>query len=192
LAVQAVRQTMAAAYSAVATSHFPNRAAAPKLDGLVLRINRRAMAPPQLCKHIRPGSYPFQTELVIDEHLGLAEAVVRCRECRLAYLLEMVDWSGHSRAYRVSCLAPEHAEHLVRTLTRGSCDIRRAGAEIQHLQTSSRLARQLLVVDMRGPVIEALVPLSDAVSIPTQGWRQLPCDGSWIAHARSYTQMANG
>ena len=154
-----------------------------------------------ICEHIAPGAYPFIVELAIDDHLGLTDGIVRCRDCQRVYLLEMLDWLGNNRVFRISLLADDHAQRLIRDLTRGSCDVRRAGAEVQHLKTASAFARCLILIDSSGPQIAHIAPLPLAPPLPSASWRELPCDGSWVNYlqrhqapgpGRSNTAIENG
>ena len=146
----------------------------------------------ELCEHIGAGGYPFRVDLVMDDHLGLTDGLVSCRHCQRPYLLEMLDWADNDRLYRISPLGDDHAQRLIRDLQRGSCDVQRAGAEVQHLKTASAFAPYLLLVDMGGPRIERVVPLPPeaalpGASLPSASWRELPCDGTWVNYARSST-----
>lgn len=123
----------------------------------------------------------FDTLLVLDEHMGPADVLLRCRRCARHFLFEMIDLHKTARVYRVAAVDGEHATKMVRTLTRGSCDIRRAGAEVHNLQTNSTLLP--MVVTMHNNRITHVNTLPDTRDIPKQSWRQLPCDGSWVALA---------
>lgn len=138
------------------------------------------MTATDLCEHVRAGQWPFQAELVLDEHLGITDALMRCRDCGRFYLLEMLDWRDRHRVMRVAPMDGAAAQRLIRDLTRGSCDVNRAGAEVQHVRTATPFSRVLLLVDMAGPVIEAARPAPEGRRIPGAGWRELPCDGSWV------------
>jgi hypothetical protein len=145
-----------------------------------------------LCDHVFPGGWPFVVELTLDEQFGPTDALVTCRHCRRPYLLEMLDWLGDQQVMRVSVLEPDAAARVIRDLTRGSCDARRAGAEIHHLQTQSAFSPWLLLIDTRKSTLDAVVPLPPDTPVPTVSWRELPCDGRWVSYARSKTSMTNG
>jgi hypothetical protein len=145
----------------------------------------------QPCEHVRAGQWPFQVELVLDEHLGPAEALMKCRRCGRFYLLEMLDWRGTLRVMRIAALDATQAERLIRDLTRGSCDINRAGAEVQHMRTLAPWTRRLLLVDNAGPVIDAVADVPADVRIPSGSWRGLPCDGTWVDYLRSNSEIVN-
>jgi hypothetical protein len=145
-----------------------------------------------LCEHVRAGTWPFQVDLTLDEHQGITDALVSCRACGRPYLIEMLDWQGDQRVMRVSVLEPERAAGVLRDLTRGSCDIGRAGAEIHHLQTQSTFSPWLLLIHASRMVIDGVVPRPPERRLPGGNWRELPCDGSWVDYARSYTSMTNG
>ena len=119
----------------------------------------------------------------MDDHLGLTDAVVHCESCQQAYLLEMLDWADSERAFRVSRLVDDHARRLLRDLQRGSCDIQRAGAQVQHLKTASVFAPCVILVDTSRPQITNVAKVATATDLPGGGWRDLPCDGTWIRYA---------
>ncbi len=135
---------------------------------------------PPLCDHVQPDTWPFDVELVIDEQIGFTDALVACRTCGTAYLLEMLDWRLRQRLMRVSTVESSRVAGLLRNLGRGSCDLKRAGAEVQQLQAGATFSPWLLLLDATAMRIEAIVPVPADRKLPTDGWRALPCDGSWI------------
>ncbi len=137
-----------------------------------------------LCPHLQPGPCPWETELVIDDHLGPTESLVACRVCGRAYLLEMLDWSGTLRLFRVRAPAPDAVALLTRDLRRGSCDLRRAGEEIRHVSLTSDRVAELLLYDTSTTVLLERIALDSAADVPWAGWRELPCDSTWIARLR--------
>ncbi|MFP6815998.1 MAG: hypothetical protein VB949_10080 [Pseudomonadales bacterium] len=139
-----------------------------------------------ICAHLTTGTYPFQVDLVLDDHLGFTDAVVSCRHCRQAYLLEMLDWANHDRLFRICVLNGDHAQRLIRDLTRGSCDLQRAGAEVQQMKTANSFSAWLVLVDTVGPRISAVARLPAERDLPGTSWRELPCDGSWVNYARKF------
>ena len=145
-----------------------------------------------LCEHIATGSYPFQVQLVMDDHLGLTDGVVHCRACERVYLLEMLDWTAAERVFRISSLADAHATRLIRDLTRGSCDVQRAGAQVQHMKTAATFAPWLIRIDPKGPRILGVVPLPPGRRLPGASWRELPCDGSWVKLAGDHPGAGPG
>ncbi|MDA1076800.1 MAG: hypothetical protein O3A63_18910 [Proteobacteria bacterium] len=135
------------------------------------------------CAHLHPGPNPLNADLIIDQHLGPADYVAACRHCGQPYLLEMIDLSGPLRAYRFAVLDEEHARRFLHNMSKGSCDLNRAGAEVMNLATLNPFAKQVLITDVVAGVIVALQPMDH---IPMQSWRELACDGSWCkAHAAS-------
>lgn len=142
-----------------------------------------------LCEHLRPGSWPLHTELVLDDHLGFTDALLSCRHCGRVYLLEMLDWRHRQRVMRVSVIDPDQAAQLIRDLTRGSCDVARAGAELHHARNRAAFLPWLLLVDTRGPRLAGLAQLPPDTRLPGASWRELPCDGHWVDYARSNTEM---
>jgi hypothetical protein len=143
------------------------------------------------CEHLEAGAWPLRVELVLDDSMGFTDALVRCRVCDRAYLLEMLDADAGTRLMRVAPVDPEVAAGTLHDLGRGSCDLTRAGAQVHQLQTASVFSRVLLWIDPKVPVILARVPVPGDHPLPAAGWRLLPCDGSWIDYARSYTSTSN-
>jgi len=152
---------------------------------------KRPMSSGEVCEHVHPGQWPFQVELVLDDHLGFTEALVRCRHCGATSLLRMLDWRGPLRVMRMAPMTSDHGDRLIRDLTRGSCDVNRAGAELQHVRLTP-LSRVLILIDTRGPRIEARADAPAGVTIPGAAWRDLPCNGEWVDYVRSNTEMVNG
>jgi hypothetical protein len=146
---------------------------------------------PTTCPHLRSGTWPLRWTLVLDDQLGPADGLASCRECGAAYLLEMLDWRGSERLLRLAVLRADVADRLLHDLERGSCDAGRAAAELSHVRSLARTVPWLLLVDTSGPRIVALVPAPADRTVPTAGWRELPCDGAWIDYARSYVEMVN-
>jgi len=144
------------------------------------------------CAHLRAGAWPLAIRLVLDDHLGPTDYLASCTGCGRTYLLEMLDWRDPLRLLRLAVLPADHAAGLIRDLERGSCDLGRAGAEIEHARSIAAVLPWLLLVDVRGPQIEAVVPAPPDRRVPGAGWRELPCDGSWVDYARSYVEMENG
>jgi hypothetical protein len=144
------------------------------------------------CAHLQPGTWPFRIVLTLDEQLGFTDALVRCRTCERPYLLEMLDWDASTRLMRLAPVDPDVAAGTLHDLGRGSCDLQRAGAQVHQLRSASVFSRWLLWVDLHQPTILARVPVPPDRPLPAAGWRSLPCDGSWVAYARSYSSMSNG
>ena len=140
---------------------------------------------PPLCDHVQPDGWPFEVELVIDEQMGFTDALVACRTCGSPYLLEMLDWRDRLRLMRVSTVESSRAAGLLHNLGRGSCDVGRAGAELQQLQTSTTFSPWLLLMDAGAMRITALVPVPEMPHLPAASWRALPCDGSWVRYAEA-------
>lgn len=139
-----------------------------------------AQSHPPLCDHVQPDTWPFEVELVIDEQVGFTDALVACRTCGTAYLLELLDWRGRQRLMRISTVDSARVAGLLHNLGRGSCDLKRAGAEVQQLQTSATFAPWLLLMDSIAMRIESILPVPADRRLPTASWRELPCDGGWF------------
>jgi len=137
------------------------------------------------CAHLIPGAYPFETVLVLDDHMGPTDWLIRCHGCGAAYLLEMLDWEGARRLYRLRAPEPVAVAGLIRDLERGSCDLNRARAQAQHFTLTSQALPALVLLDLSATRIVSVIDLAgndmaDNAAIPTTGWRELPCDGEWI------------
>jgi hypothetical protein len=128
---------------------------------------------------MKPGRYPFATVLVLDDHLGPTDWLVRCSSCGSVHLLEMLDWDGPRRLYRMRAPAPEAVAGLLKDLERGSCDLNRAGAEAQHFSLTSERLPHLVLLDLRASTVVEMIDVTGS-QIPGASWRELPCDGSWI------------
>lgn len=130
------------------------------------------------CAHLTTDTtapYPFDVEMVLDEQVGITDAIIRCRVCHQAYLIEMLDWSGPhqvQRTYRTSLLDDDVIDRYKRDRNRGSCDINRAGAEWQAVQNESRLTDLELTLDTRTATLLAGRRLPAATDIPMAHWRQ--------------------
>jgi hypothetical protein len=130
------------------------------------------------CAHLTTDTavpYPFDVEMVLDEQVGITDAIIRCRVCGQAYLIEMLDWSGPhrvQRTYRTSLLDDDVIDRYKRDRNRGSCDINRAGAEWQAVQNESRLTDLELTLDTRTATLLKGRRLAAATDIPMAHWRQ--------------------
>ncbi len=133
-----------------------------------------------LCAHWIPGRMPFHTELVLDEHLGITDALVRCRTCNTPVLLQLCDWRDNRRLYRMSCLDPAHAARLLKDLANGSCDLSRAGDEVRHVAQITPFEPIFAELDLIEHLLVGLRRVNTAATLPTESWRDLPCDGRWF------------
>ncbi len=118
--------------------------------------------------------------MVLDDHLGPTESLIRCRQCNAPYLLEMLDWQGGRRLYRVRAPEREAADALEHNLARGSCDLNRAAAELFQFSLAATPQPVLVLLNLEAGSLERLIDVDAASSIPSAPWRELPCDGSWI------------
>lgn len=135
---------------------------------------------PGLCAHLIPGPYPFETVLVLDDHLGPTELLIRCRRCGHCWLLEMLDWRDDVRLFRIRKADPEAVAGLLKDLSRGSCDLRRAGEQARHLSLSSERLPELLLLNVGHATLSAVIAPPTDTRVPGRGWRELACDGDWI------------
>ncbi len=140
------------------------------------------------CEHLRRGPWPLHADLVLDEHLGITDALMSCRDCGRAYLVEMLDWRGSERVMRIAVLEPTQAAGVIRDITRGSCDPDRASAEMEHARSRAERLPWLLRLDTAGPSLLGVAPVPRDRRVPGASWRSLPCDGSWVDYARLHSR----
>ncbi len=126
------------------------------------------------------GPYPFETLLVLDDHLGPTESLIRCSTCGATYLLEMLDWLAELRLFRVRVPEPTATAGLLRNLERGSCDLNRAAEEARHFSLASERLAVLVLLNTSQAELVSLFCGTEATSAPGGSWRELPCDGTWI------------
>lgn len=115
---------------------------------------------------------------MLDEWLGIAEAIARCPECGQDYLLELLDIQGSRRAWRLAPLEPDVSDRLIHDLTRGSCDVNRAAAEVHAIKAAHPVTRWVLV-SADGSLTGLHLIATDSPQT-TRSWRDLPLDGSWF------------
>ena len=140
------------------------------------------MSTAKICPHLDPHP-DLEVLLITDAAVNLADAFVQCRSCGQDYLIELIDNRGPANAYRMAALAAEAAASTLRSLTRGSCDINRANAELAHIHQVAQQLPGVLIRD-ESDAAQALwryVADTRQVKLPTEHWRYLPCDGQIIA-----------
>jgi len=132
----------------------------------------------EVCEHVaaaKCGAQPFSTVLVMDEVGGVADAVVRCKVCARPYLLELLDWSGPSRAkrrYRTSTVDEAILKKYLHNLERGSCDVKRAPAERQSFESRTKLSRTIVELDAKDLSVLAVESVAADADIPVSSWRE--------------------
>ena len=150
--------------------------------------------PATLCQHLdecsgppadalsspKTGPRPFDVRLVLDEALGPTDALIACRSCGQHYLIEQIDCRGFERLMRVARVDSSQVEPLLADLARGSCDLTRAGAQVQHLAVGAVPLPWALGVDVRDLRITRRLRLPEGTRLPQGSWRSLPCDGRWF------------
>ena len=120
----------------------------------------------------------LDTLFVLDSHVQLTDAFVKCRRCDAHYLVELADLADGQGLFRVSAMAADAVEQTVRSLRKGSCDIDRARNEVFNLSTAAHELDGVLI--MQDGAFSAFVPRPDGMTLPRCSWRELPCDGSVI------------
>ncbi len=128
------------------------------------------------CEHLDGGR--LQLELLLDDWLGTAEAIVRCPRCQRDYLLELLDIHGGRRAWRLAPLDAEFSKRLIHDLARGSCDVNRAATEVHAVKAAHPVTR-FVVVSADGS-LSALRLITTERSQTSTSWRDLSLDGQWL------------
>jgi|GEM_PF-2001686 len=136
-----------------------------------------------LCGHLQPNSYPLQLDLLIDAELTWTDALLSCTRCGQPYLLELLDQRGCEQLFRIRTPDISEVRGLLHDLSRGSCDLQRAGAQLHTLQSMNPYLPRLLWLEYRKPEILDLLDIS-GMRLPADSWRSLPCDGEWFAQLR--------
>ncbi len=125
--------------------------------------------------HAAPGEFPFAVEMVLDGQSGFTDAIVRCRTCARAYLIEMLDWSGkrfERRTFRVSLLDDAVVARYAHNRERASCDLKRAAAEWYAVQTQARLTNVQIALDVEDATLLGATVLPLDTDIPMAHWRE--------------------
>jgi len=130
------------------------------------------------CSHL-DRLLKLETVLVIDSHVNVTNAFMRCTYCGSAYLLEMVDCTARTSLFRVSRVDQDALQHTARAIHQGSCDVNRSRAEIQHLANAAEELDPLIL--MQDGCFTKLVERPDNLPGAHLGWRELPCTGALIA-----------
>ncbi len=127
------------------------------------------------CQHLneRPA---LDTLFVLDSHVHLTDAFVRCLHCDAHYLVELADLAGSRALFRVSAIDPTAVQKTIHSLNKGSCDINRARKEVFSLSTAAEELDGLLL--MVGGDFVAYLPRPADMTLPRKSWRTLPCDGN--------------
>ncbi|MEM7098962.1 MAG: hypothetical protein AAF541_11945 [Pseudomonadota bacterium] len=135
--------------------------------------------PQQTCAHLLLAD-ACKIDVVLDAHLQPADALMACTLCNARYLIELIDISDGDWAYRLSCIESAAYEATVRSLDKGSCDIHRAQQEIFSLRHHATDITDQVLIRADG-VNVGLPRVSADLPIPQASWRELPCDGRWLA-----------
>ena len=130
------------------------------------------------CEHLAratPGEFPFAVEMVLDGQSGFTDAIVRCRTCGQAYLIEMLDWAAPRyvrRTFRVSLLDDGVVVRYAHNRERASCDLKRAAAEWYAVQTQARLTNVSIVLDVDDATLIGAHVLPRDTDVPMAHWRE--------------------
>lgn len=118
---------------------------------------------------------------------GAIDAVWRCRACGAHALARLVDWAPPSfarRVYALAALAEADVALFLRDIARGSCDVRRASAELDALCAAAGPTDALVALDVATErVVAAGAPPLGARREPGPWPARLPAasDTTWFA-----------
>jgi hypothetical protein len=135
------------------------------------------MSSAKACPHLNER-LDLDVLFVLDSHIQLTDAFVRCRHCGATFLIEMADMDKDVCVFRMSGVPADAANKTIRSLQKGSCDINRARNEVFSLASSKQPCDALLL--MRAGQFAGVVASPPDVSLPNRSWRELPCDGALI------------
>ena len=108
--------------------------------------------PAQICPHLQDAD--LEVSAIFSQQVFLTAGIVRCKRCNQHYLVELTHSEGPRQLFSVSILEADLAQHTLRSLQKGSCDVTRAGAETLHLRNSAQLTDVLLT--MRNGVFDGI------------------------------------
>ncbi len=112
---------------------------------------------------------------MLDEHLGLAEALVRCESCDAGYLLELIAWptgNQQHREFRVLGVEQGPVDMFLRDLDRDFCDLGRHRAELLALRNQAQLLPLTLLIDVDSMQLLQVDANAAVGSISTRSWRE--------------------
>ncbi|HEU4427143.1 MAG TPA: hypothetical protein VFT98_00180 [Myxococcota bacterium] len=93
---------------------------------------------------------------------GAIDAVVRCARCGAHALLRLLDWAPPrfvQRIYSLAALRAEDSALLLRNLERGSCQVARAGAELDAFVAAAGPSERLIALGVAQGRVVASAPL---------------------------------
>jgi len=133
------------------------------------------MSTTKACSHLT-GTPELEVLFVLDTHIQLTDAFVRCKRCAATFLIELADMAKDVCVFRMSRVEADAADKTIRSLRKGSCDVNRARNEVFSLAASKQPCDHLLLMD-RGQ-FSSVIPRPTDMALPNRSWRELPCDGA--------------
>jgi hypothetical protein len=118
---------------------------------------------------------------------GAIDAIWRCRGCGAHALARLLDWAPPRfarRVYALAALAERDVALYLRDLARGSCDVRRAGAELDALCAAAGPTQALVALDVAAERVVAAAGAPAGTVLEPGPWpARLPAaaDGRWFA-----------
>lgn len=126
----------------------------------------------EICPHIEVGPYPFDVEFVLDEYMGIAEAVVRCKSCRQRYMINLVDWvppTLRERTFTVRLVEDNAYQRFAHDVSKDYCDLTRKQSEAHALTTASPLLDSTVCLNVQENRVLGLGTRTR--DTPTSSWR---------------------
>lgn len=144
-----------------------------------------------LCRHLGAleagaAAFTIAPAEIVEWYDGPVAAIVHCRICRAPGWIELLDWSN-DRAVRVFALAglrERDAALYLRNATKGSCDPKRAHAELEALAAAAGPFERLFAWHAAEERVLAAAPLTRRPAVASGDWRErmpAPGDTSWFA-----------
>jgi hypothetical protein len=143
-----------------------------------------------LCAHLaalEPGAaaLTLAPDEIVGWYDGPVEAIARCATCGAPAWLELLDWS-RDRSIRVFALAGLRARDAavyLGNVKKGSCDPKRARAELEALAASAGPFEKLVAWHVREARLLAAAPLPPQTAVPAGAWSErlaAPDDTRWF------------
>jgi hypothetical protein len=144
-----------------------------------------------LCPHLGSleagaAALTIAPDEIVAWYDGPVEAIVRCGACGAPAWAELLDWSW-DRAVRVFALAGLRERDValyLRDATKGSCDPKRARAELEALAAAAGPFERLVAWHARDERVLAAAPLPPGRPLPAGDWAErIPArdDTRWFA-----------
>jgi hypothetical protein len=107
-------------------------------------------------------------------HLGMTESLVACRSCGATAWLRMLDCGGPGGTrhgiYAVAGVATELVDSYLERGGRPSCDLGKAGREVEALLSNAGRVRLLVALERESGQVLAVAPVAQGERLPVSTW----------------------